>query len=124
MKKDKKFFLGHDRFAEERLKKWATQQQAADHFGISRVTWGQCERGNATPSGDVLAGMAHEGLDVTYILTGQRSQPVAPQELLPEGDRILLNNFHAAPEAVRAGVKTTLSAFANEDSERRGKKAA
>lgn len=70
MTKDNKFFHGHARFAEEREKLWATQQQAADFFGVSRVTWGQCERGNATPSGEVLAGLAQQGADVNYILTG------------------------------------------------------
>lgn len=112
LKKDKNFFQGHARLAEERAKLWETQQQAADFFGVSRVTWGQCERGNATPSGDVLAGLAQQGADVLYILTGQRSAPVPPQALLPEGDRILLNNFHAAPAQVQAGVKTALGAFA------------
>lgn len=77
MKKDKKFFYGHSRLLEEREKIWSTQQQAADYFGVSRVTWGQCERGNATPSGDVLAGLADMGVDVNYILTGKRSQPLA-----------------------------------------------
>ena len=110
--KDKKFFQGHARLSEERAKLWETQQDAAEYFGVSRVTWGQYERGNATPNGDVLAGLAERGADVLYILTGQRSQPVAPQALLPEGDRILLDNFHAAPPQVRDGVKTTLGAFA------------
>ena len=77
MKKDKKFFHGHSRLLEEREKIWSTQQQAADYFGVSRVTWGQCERGNATPSGDVLTGLADMGADVNYILTGKRSYPMA-----------------------------------------------
>lgn len=111
MKKDKKFFQGHARLAEEREKIWPTQQAAADFFGVSRVTWGQCERGNATPSADVLAGLAQQGADVLYILTGQYSQPVAPQELLPTSDRALLDDFHAAPPGVQAGVKATLAAL-------------
>lgn len=73
MKKDKYFFHGHSRLAEERVKLWETQQEAADFFGVSRVTWGQCERGNATPSGEVLAGLAQKGADVLYILTGIES---------------------------------------------------
>jgi DNA-binding XRE family transcriptional regulator len=77
VKKDKKFFHGHSRLLEEREKIWQTQQQAADYFGVSRVTWGQCERGNATPSGDVLAGLSDIGADVSYILTGKRCQPLA-----------------------------------------------
>lgn len=124
MKKDKNFFRGHERLAEERAKLWETQQQAADFFGVSRVTWGQCERGNATPSGDVLAGLAQQGADVLYILTGRRSQAVAEVDLLPDGDRTLLANFHAAPSQVQAGVKTTLGAFSTAPGAVKGRKRA
>jgi DNA-binding XRE family transcriptional regulator len=88
MKKDKNFFHGHLRLAEEREKLWSTQQEAADFFGVSRVTWGQCERGNATPSADVLAGLAQRGADVFYILTGVRSNT-----------QNLLDQVHAASQA-------------------------
>ena len=124
MSKDKKFFQGHARLAEERAKLWETQQQAADFFGVSRVTWGQCERGNATPGGDVLAGLAQQGADVLYILTGQRAGGASappPPRAVSEGDRILLDNFHAAPAQVQAGVKTALGAFAPGGGARRGK---
>ena len=114
MKKDKNFFQGHARLAEERAKIWETQQQAADFFGVSRVTWGQCERGNATPSGDVLAGLAQQGADVLYILTGQRAGGAAPAPApaLAPDEEILLDNYRHAPAGVRAGVKTTLETFA------------
>ena len=115
MSKDKKFFHGHERLAEERGKIWKTQQEAADFFGVSRVTWGQCERGNATPSADVLAGLAQKGANVLYILTGQRTygEPAPATVLvLTDGDRVLLDNFHSAPAQVQAGIKTTLGAFA------------
>lgn len=112
MKNDKNIFQGHARLQEEREKIWGSQQKAADFFGISRVTWGQCERGNAAPSADVLVGLAAAGADVLYILTGQRSQPVAEQELLPIDERTMLDNYRHAPAAVRAGIKQTLGAFA------------
>ncbi len=102
MKKDKNFFHGHSRLAEERVKLWATQQDAADFFGVTRVTWGQCERGNGTPSGDVLAGLAQQGADILYILTGQHSQPVVAAP--PINDRVRLAS---AIEAVEAGLADT-----------------
>nr|WP_326528272.1 helix-turn-helix transcriptional regulator [Rhodoferax sp.] len=105
MAKDKKFFQGHERLAEERAKLWETQQQAADFFGVSRVTWGQCERGNATPSGDVLAGLAQQGADVLYILTGQRSQPVVPEQELPRQEQEWLALYRNSSEEVRAALK-------------------
>ena len=102
MKKDKNFFQGHARLAEERAKIWETQQQAADFFGVSRVTWGQCERGNATPSGDVLAGLALQGADVLYILTGQRTGEASaapPSPALSRRAQALVDNYEAADEA-------------------------
>ncbi len=105
--KDKKFFQGHDRLAQERAKLWKTQQEAADHFGVSRVTWGQCERGNATPSGDVLAGLAALGADVLYVLTGQRSQALPAEATLPQDERALLDAYRACtPEARRNLIAT------------------
>lgn len=94
MKKDKYFFHGHSRLAEEREKLWKTQQEAADFFGVSRVTWGQCERGNATPSGDVLAGLAQRGANVMYILTGNKDW--ATGEVLTANERDLLALYRAA----------------------------
>lgn len=91
-------------------KKWS-QQQAADACGMRREMWAKYEAG-AEPKAGALASMAAAGIDVLYILTGQRSQPVPPQALLPEGDRILLDNFHAAPPQVQTGIETTLGAFA------------
>ena len=103
--KDKKFFQGHARLSEERAKLWETQQDAADYFGVSRVTWGQYERGNATPNGDVLAGLAERGADVLYILTGQRSQPVPPAQELPRQEQEWLALYRNSSEEVRAALK-------------------
>lgn len=123
MKKDKNFFQGHARLAEEREKLWATQQEAADFFGISRVTWGQCERGNATPSGDVLAGLAQNGADVLYILTGQRSQAVPEQATLSPRQRALLDNYdHTDAEGQRVIESTAL--FASKQAGGKGRKSA
>jgi DNA-binding XRE family transcriptional regulator len=106
VKKDKYFFLGHSRLAEEREKLWATQQLAADFFGVTRVTWGQCERGNATPSGEVLAGLAQQGADVMYILTGQRSSP--PAVTLSEDEKTMLADYREAAGPVRRAARSVL----------------
>ena len=91
-KLNKKFFHGHDRLASERARFWPSQQLAADFFGVSRVTWGLCERGKATPSGDVLAGLAARGADVLYILTGARATASA-SVATKESETSELNNL-------------------------------
>ena len=50
--------------------------------------------------------LAAAGADVLYILTGQRT-PVAGAAPISQGDQILLDNFHAAPEQVQAGLAGT-----------------
>lgn len=112
MEKDKNFFHGHSRLAEERAKLWATQQLAADFFGVSRVTWGQCERGNATPSGDVLAGLAQQGADVLYILTGQPTPRLKPGKDLNAEEETLLEYFRGASDEVRRAALGALVANA------------
>lgn len=88
----------------------------------SQIAW---EKEAAHPNAKVMAAWAAAGADVLYILTGERSAPVPPQALLPEGDRILLDNFHHAPEGVQAGIKQTLGVFAPAGAlKRRGRGAA
>jgi DNA-binding XRE family transcriptional regulator len=109
VKKDKKFFCGHTRLAEERRRIFDTQEAAADFFGVTRVTWGQCERGNATPSGDVLAGLAQQGADVLYILTGQRS---SGESTITPVEAALLDNFRNCSPDVQKVLRAASSAGA------------
>lgn len=101
-----------DRLREERNRLELNQETFAATAGVSKMAQIRYEKGERAPDATYLAAISAAGADVLYILTGARSAPVAPQELLPEGDRILLDNFHAAPPEVRAGIKTTLGVFA------------
>ena len=99
-----------------------TQADFAKRIAVDRKTVVRWEAGERLPDGASLLALASEfSADVNYILTGQRSAPVAPQELLSEGDRILLANYHAVPAEVQRGVKITLDACAHHaDHERSG----
>lgn len=99
------------RLQEERNRLGMSQTAFADAIGSTKRSVINWEGGDASPSATVMAAIAAAGADVLYILTGQRSQPVAAQALLPRADRELLADFHAAPADVRAAVKTTLGVF-------------
>lgn len=99
------------RLLEERKRLGLTQPEMADRVGATKRSVINWETGASSPGADALANYAAAGADVLYILTGQRSQPVAPQALLPASDRALLDDFHAAPPGVQAGVKATLAAL-------------
>jgi len=112
------------RLQEERKRLGLTQEAVAAQLGATKRSVINWEGGAALPGAEVLARYAAAGADVLYILTGQRAGGASappPPRAVSEGDRILLDNFHAAPAQVQAGVKTALGAFAPGGSPRRGK---
>lgn len=113
------------RLQEERKRLGLTQEAVAAQLGATKRSVINWEGGAALPGAEVLARYAAAGADVLYILTGQRAGGASappPPRAVSEGDRILLDNFHAAPAQVQAGVKTALGAFApGAGSARRGK---
>ena len=112
------------RLREERERLGLSQPAFAAVAGTTKQTLFSWETGKTAPDGFQLAALATTGADVLYILTGQRAGGASappPPRAVSEGDRILLDNFHAAPAQVQAGVKTALGAFAPKSDARRGK---
>lgn len=59
------------RLREERERVGLSQTALANACGTSKrtvITW---EQGSGTPAADILACMAHEGMDVGYVVTGR-----------------------------------------------------
>ena len=103
------------RLREERERLGLSQPAFAAVAGTTKQTLFSWETGKTAPDGFQLAALAASGADVLYILTGVRTGEAsapAPARAVSEGDRVLLDNFHAAPAQVQAGVKTALGAFA------------
>ena len=109
MNKEKIIFHGCARLAEARSALYGTQEAAAEAFGVTRVTWGKYERGEAVPKGDVLQALALRGVDVTYILTGQRTGTLPPMpthqpasaQLSPRQAALLDNYAHTNEQGKR-----------------------
>lgn len=98
-----------ERLRAERKLLGLSQEALGAVAGVTKQAVINYEKDERSPDGRFLAAIATAGADVLYILTGRRSQAVAEVALLPEGDRTLLANFHAAPAQVQAGVKTRLA---------------
>ena len=116
-----------DRLREVREALGLSQQALAERCGITARSQRNYESGERLPDAAYLAAIAAAGADVLYILTGQRAGGAAappPPRAVSEGDRVLLDNFHAAPAQVQAGVKTTLGAFADASAQVKGRKRA
>ena len=112
------------RLREERERLGFSQEAFGVLGGVQKRAQINYEKGERHPDSAYLAAIAAAGADVLYILTGQRAGGASappPPRAVSEGDRILLDNFHAAPAQVQAGVKTALGAFAPGGSPRRGK---
>lgn len=113
-----------DRLREERERLGLNQVEFGSIGGVKKLAQINYEKGERHPDSAYLAAIAAAGADVLYILTGQRAGGASappPPRAVSEGDRILLDNFHAAPAQVQAGVKTALGAFAPGGGARRGK---
>lgn len=99
------------RLKEERKRLGLKGGQLAQLGGVSAVSQSCYEKGKQLPGATYLAAIAAVGVDVQYILTGQRSaEPV----LTPEEKEALAAWRRAAP-AVRAAALAALQAGAEKE---------
>ena len=98
-----------DRLREQRDALGLSQQALADKCNISARSQRNYESGERLPDAAYLAALTVIGADVLYILTGQRSQPVAPTAGLSKEEIALLDNYKHADELGRAAARRLLS---------------
>lgn len=94
------------RLKSERKRLALNQADAAALCGVSRETWGKYERGSMVPGGDVLLSFAIIGANVQYILRGVEDGGIS----LTRDELELVNNFRAAPVAIKAAAMAALTA--------------
>ncbi len=91
------------RFREERRRIGLLQQEVADATGLSMRAIGTYERGVRSPDAEVLIRLIDLGMDVYYVLTGER---VGTRLDLDPMQRSLLDDFErCTPEAQLELVK-------------------
>ena len=93
-----------DRLREEREKLSLNQTQLAELTGTTRKTQFNYETDARRPDADYLATATSVGVDVLYVLTGQRVGGVKPAPTLNADEEELLALFRAAPLAVKAAA--------------------
>jgi len=109
------------RLKDERKRQNLTQQQLADIGGVTATTMFNYENGRE-PSSGFLAAIADTGIDVLYILTGQRSgSPLLSLEqqcagfsveVMSKQEQALLDNYRHSPPEAQAAIKATSAALA------------
>ena len=74
------FMQTGERIKEERERLGFNQSDFAALAGATRKTLFNWESGAASPNAEALAAWAREGLDVLYVVTGQHSQGLPPDQ--------------------------------------------
>ena len=101
-----------DRLREERDRLNLSQEEFAALGGASKRTQAAWEKGEQVPNAEFLSLVAEHGVDVLYVVTGQRT-PVGAAALTPE-ESALVENYKHADEAGRAAARTVLSSLAKQ----------
>lgn len=89
----------------ERERLGLTQDALAAAVQVSKRALINYEKGERSPDAELLAAAALAGLDVLYVLTGQRSQPVPATAALPPRVRALVENYEATDEEGRRYIE-------------------
>ncbi|MBO9538745.1 helix-turn-helix transcriptional regulator [Herbaspirillum sp.] len=88
-----------ERLKQERERLGLTQPQMAEMLGVGKTTIIRWEQGASAPDAIQLQTFSNEGADVLYILTGQRSRPIAPTvDLEPELKTLIDDYQHSDAE--------------------------
>lgn len=99
-----------DRLREERLRLGLKKQEdLALIGGVNRNTQGSYEKGERNPDSAYLAAVAAVGLDVLYVLTGERKPQAADSISADEAQ--LLEHYRQLPPEDRAGVTKIVTAM-------------
>lgn len=116
------------RLREERERLGMNQTEFGAIGGVKKLAQIKYEKGERQPDMAAMAAWAQIGVDVLYVITGQRGGVVAPAEprMTPE-HRALLDNYDACGPEGRDAVRRTASALAQQGvaaGSKRGKKSA
>lgn len=108
--------LGY-RLKEERARKGLNQTDFAALAGGSRGAQAAYERDEKIPGGSYLTALAAAGVDILYILTGQRTPQAGSVTVDSEEEKKLLENYRAMDEAARLNIQAVGAAFAQSKSQ-------
>jgi transcriptional regulator with XRE-family HTH domain len=103
-----KILIG-ERLREERLRLGHTQPTICEHLNASKKTLINWENGQSTPGADHVALLMALGMDVVYILTGTRTQPVAAESLLNRREQAVLEHYRHTDDEGKRIIESTAS---------------
>ncbi len=104
------YVLIADRLKSERKRLGLTQESLAESAGIKRITLQSWERGLSSPPAIALSALGAVGMDVLFVLTGERQQSgigeaAVHQAVLDAVDLLSLEDKVNAAQLAKAVVK-------------------
>lgn len=78
----------------------------------AQINW---EKGDASPNAAALQAWSAHGVDVLYVITGQRTAGAPAPEPLSREQRALLDNYEACGPEGRDAIRRTATALAQPD---------
>lgn len=100
------------RLKEERERLGLTQDGFSAAAGAKRRTLVDWEKGVSSPTAVQLSALSEIGVDVLYVITGQRLGAAAPAPTLAPDEAALLDNYRHSPKEAREALKATSDVFA------------
>lgn len=94
-----------ERLREERKRLKLNQTQLAALAGTTKNSQLNYEKGNVCPNAEYLVAIAAAGVDVQYVLTGQRSS----EPVLTPQQKALIDLYEAAPPSIQAAALAVLA---------------
>lgn len=98
-----------DRLKDERIRLGLNQAELGALAGVTKTTQFNYEKGARNPDSAYLAAVAAAGVDVLYVLTGQRTPE--PEAALEMREKAVLDNYRALTEEDKAAVQRLTDAL-------------
>lgn len=100
-----------ERLKVERVRLGFNQADFAALAGVAKTSQFNYEKGERSPDAAYLAAITGVGVDVLYVVTGER-KPVASNSI-PSDEAQLLEHYRSLPAAVKASLAQLANTLAN-----------
>lgn len=95
-----------ERLKEERERLGLSQEAFGEIGGVKKLAQRNYEKGNRMPDAGYLASIAEVGVDVMYVLTGQRNAPVQQEQTrISRREAAMLDNYRACDEGDQKAIE-------------------
>ena len=101
-----------NRLKEESERIGLSQEAFGELGGVKKLAQLKYEKGERAPDTTYLAALSVMGVDILYVLTGQRTLQPGGMVVKSEEEKKLIENYRAMDEAARLNIQAVGDAFA------------